>query len=78
MEHVFTELGYLRDTDVKAIKERLQGRSYMHFDIRYSSYAGNYTLVVGTSRPDTTEEELAHMFLAVAMTELASLARKTA
>lgn len=62
-EHVFTELGYLQDRDVEAIKARMQGRSYMHFDIRASNYAGNHTLVVSTTRPDTTEDELTGMFL---------------
>ena len=62
-EHAFTELGYLQDRDVEAIKALMQGRSFMHFDIRSSNYAGNHTLVVSTTRPDTTEDELKGMFL---------------
>ena len=32
-EHVFTELGYFTESECAAIKDCLQGYSYMHFNI---------------------------------------------
>ena len=75
-EHVFTELGYFQDAQCEAIKAHLQGETYMRFDIRWSSWAGNCTLVVATERPGTTEQELAGMFLHRALSEIWLLTRE--
>lgn len=75
VEHVFTELGYFQDVECEAIKARLQGATYMHFDIRWSNWAGNCTLVVSTTRPETTEQELTEMFLHRALSELWQMSR---
>lgn len=75
VEHVFTELGNFQVSECEAIKERLEGRSFMHFEIRWSNWAGNCTLVVGSHRPETTEQELTEMFLHCALSEIWLLTR---
>lgn len=40
-EYTFEELGYFAERECKAIKDSLQGYSYMNFDISWSNWAGN-------------------------------------
>ena len=51
-EYVFNELGYFTEKECEAIKEVLQGKSYMNFDITWSSQAGNCTLILRTDYED--------------------------
>ena len=81
-EHAFTELGYFQKRDCEAIKERLQGKTFLKFDIRWSSYAGNCTLVVQSGieahadGSEVTDEELVGMFLHVALGEIGAIMRE--
>lgn len=61
-EAIFTELGYFTDSECKAIKEELQGYSYMNFEVSWSNCASNCTLIVRTDY-DTTKKELKNFFL---------------
>lgn len=45
------------------IVNALAGRTYMHFEVGYSICAGNYPVLVWTTRLDTSEEELRQMVL---------------
>lgn len=47
-EYTFEELGYFTESQCKAIKEELQGYSFMNFDIVWSNCAGNCALVLRT------------------------------
>ena len=47
-EYVFTELGYFTEGQAKRIKERMDGKSFMNFEVTWSSNAGNCTLIVKT------------------------------
>ena len=47
-EYTFEELGYFAERECQALKDCLQGFSYMDFDIKWSNYAGNCTLIVAT------------------------------
>ena len=81
-EHAFTELGYFSERDCEAIKGRLQGKTFLRFDISWSSWAGNCTLVVraGTDAhangDKVTEEELVGMFLRAALGEIGAIPRE--
>lgn len=54
-EYTFKELGYFTERECQAIKECLQGRSYMNFDIVWSNQAGNCILILRTDYDDTAE-----------------------
>jgi hypothetical protein len=75
-EYSFSELGYLSVRDCDALATALNGKSFLNFQVRYSNYAGNCTLIVETDADDYTEEEVKSMFLHVAFTTLAELIRK--
>lgn len=80
-EHVFTELGNFQVCECEAIKERLQGRSFLRFDVSWSNWAGNCTLIVRSGieahadGSEVTEQELTEMFLHVALGEIWQLTR---
>lgn len=65
-EYTFTELGYFTESECMAIKECLQGKTYMNFDIAWSSYAGNCTLIIKTAYEDS-ETEIKNFFLNCAL-----------
>ena len=71
-EYIFTELGYFTDSECEAIKEALQGKSYMNFDISWSSFAGNCTLIMKTDYEDEPQE-IKNFFLSFAFRELANI-----
>ena len=80
--HTFTELGYFTENRCEAIRNRLQGKSFLKFDIGWSNYASNCTLIVGAGiethadGSEITEEELVTMFLHVALNEIFELERE--
>lgn len=54
-EYTFEELGYFAERECQAIKDCLQGYSYMNFDITWSNQAGNCILILRTDYDDTPE-----------------------
>jgi hypothetical protein len=75
-EYSFTEFGYLSARDCEAIATALNGKSFMNFQVKYSNWAGNCTLIVEADADNYTEEEVKSMFMYVAMTTLAQLIRE--
>lgn len=73
-EYTFEELGYFAERECKAIKEQLQGYSYMNFDITWSNCAGNCTLIVRTDYEDS-EKEIKNFFLHCALGMIFQLKR---
>lgn len=65
-EYTFEELGYFAERECKAIKDSLQGYSYMNFDISWSNWAGNCTLIVATDY-EAEEKEIKDFFLHCAL-----------
>lgn len=61
-QYVFTELGYFDERTCKAIKEEMDGKTYMNFNVGWSNCAGNCTLIVETDYDDA-EAEIKNMFL---------------
>lgn len=62
-EYIFNELGYFSKRECEAIKKELQGKTYMDFDISWSSCAGNCTLIVKTDYEEEEENEVKNFFL---------------
>lgn len=60
---------YLTETNCKNIKEKFEGKSYMHFHISWSNEAGNCTLIVGTDYEES-EEYIKDFFLFCVITSL--------
>ena len=74
-EYTFEELGYFTERECEAIKEQLQGYSYMNFDIAWSNCAGNCTLIVRTDYEDT-EKKIKNFFLHCVISTIFQLKRQ--
>lgn len=73
-EYTFTELGFFREEKCKAIKEAMQGKTYMNFEIKWSYYAGNCTLIICTDY-EGTESEIKNFFLHCALGQIFEIQR---
>ena len=69
-EYTFEELGYFTKTEAEAIKEVMDGKTYMQFEIAYCNNAGNYIMTVRTHEEDVTKEELKNFFIGCVFSEL--------
>ena len=69
-EIILTDLGYFMEPTAKKIKELMQNRSFMNFQVSYSNYAGNCTLIVRTDY-EAREEKIKSFFLHCLITALA-------
>ncbi len=73
-EYTFEELGYFAERECQALKDCLQGFSYMDFDIKWSNYAGNCTLIVATDY-EAEEKEIKDFFLHCALSMIFQIKR---
>lgn len=67
--YAFEELGYFLESELQAIKDALQGKTYMKFDISWSNQAGNCILVLGTDYEDEPQN-IKNFFLNCALSEI--------
>jgi len=63
-EYWFTELGYFTEGVMKAVKKKMDGKTFMNFNVGWSNCAGNCVLFV-KSEKDMPEDEVKNMFLHV-------------
>jgi len=64
--------GYFTEKQCKAIQEKMQGKTFFNFDIKYSNEAGNCTLIVSSDNTnDYTPQKLKEMFICACISELA-------
>ena len=70
------ELGNLTEQDCKAIKSKMDGKSYYGFNVSWSNCAGNCQLIVKTDHPKATKDDVRKMFLGVLAGEFGNLADK--
>jgi hypothetical protein len=70
------ELGNLCEQDCKAIKSKMDGKSYYGFNVSWSNCAGNCQLIVKTDHPKATKDDVRKMFLGVLAGEFGNLADK--
>lgn len=64
--------GYFDEKQCKAIKAKMQGKTFFNFDISYSNQAGNCTLIVRSDNTnDYTPQDLKEMFIYACISELA-------
>lgn len=73
-EYIFTELGYFSERDCKAIKKAMDGQTFMNFEVAWSNWAGNCTLIIKTDYADT-ESNIKAMFVSSLMCQFAELIR---
>ena len=74
-EYAFTELGYFLERECEAIKEELDGYSYMHFIVKWSNFAGNCRLIVCTDY-EAPEAEIKNFFLYCALGKIFEIKRR--
>lgn len=74
-EYCFSELGYFTVNECEAIKAALQGKSYMNFDVSWSNFTNNCTLIIGTDY-EAEPEEIKNFFLNVALGELVKIKKE--
>lgn len=72
-EYIFEELGYFTENECKAIKEVMDGKTFMDFKVTYSSFAGNCTLIVKTDYEECTEDEIKSHFIASALSMISRI-----
>lgn len=75
-EYTFTELGFFGERECEAIKEAMQGKTYMNFNVKWSNCAGNCTLIVCTDYEDT-ESEIKNFFLHCALGQIFEIQRNS-
>ena len=73
-EYVFTELGFFGERECEAIKEAMQGKTYMNFNVKWSNFAGNCTLIICTDYEDT-ESKIKNFFLHCALGQIFEIHR---
>lgn len=62
--------GFFSESNCKKIKEKMDGKTFMNFEVFFSNCCGNYKLIVRGNADD--EQELHDMFFAYALTMLAA------
>ena len=70
-EITFPELGYFTDSEIRNLAEKLNGKTYMNFQIKSGNCAGNHTLIVHVEDREESPEEIKNFFLAAALSVLA-------
>lgn len=68
-EYTFEELGYFTKSACERIKEKMQGKTFMNFDIAYGNFAGNCTLIIKTDY-EAEPQEIKNFFLNCALNQL--------
>ena len=58
--------GYFSKKQCERIKEQMQGKTYMNFNIEYGGMAGNNQIII-TSNEDISDKELKKMFIHYAL-----------
>ena len=53
----YTLPGYYNNADAKKVEKKLQGKTYMNFNVEYGGAAGNNTIVVTTTELENGLEE---------------------
>lgn len=74
-EYIFSELGYFQVRECEAIKEEMQGKTCMNFDVTWSNCAGNCTLIIRTDCEDA-EQVIKNFFLSCALRKIFELKRR--
>ena len=69
-EYYFDELGYFTERDIQRLAARLNGKTFMRFQMDCANCAGNCTLIVKTDY-DAQADEIKQFFLSFALRELA-------
>ena len=64
--------GYFTESQCKAIKKKMQGKTFFNFDISYSGRGVNCTLIISSDNTnDYTPQDLKDMFIYYCINQLA-------
>lgn len=63
--------GYFTQYQCEQIIKKMQGKSFLRFEISYSNNAGDCTLIVRSNTPGYMPQELKNMFIYCCIGELA-------
>ena len=63
--------GYFTKDQCEQIIKKMQGKSFLRFEISYSNNAGDCTLIVRSNTHGYTSQELKDMFVYCCISELA-------
>lgn len=66
-EYIFNELGYFSERECKAIKEEMQDKTYMNFDVSWSKAGINCTLIVRTDYEEEKLNEVKNFFISACL-----------
>jgi len=64
-EVIMNELGFLSEQDCQRIKNAMDGKSYLQFDVVWSNCTGNCTLIVRVEDENRPDKEVKGLFLGV-------------
>lgn len=62
IEIIFEELGYFSESTMKKIQNKVNGKTFMNFQVTYSNQAGNCTLIVKTDYQCASKESIKNFF----------------
>lgn len=63
--------GYFTQKQCESIKSKMQGKTFFNFDISYSNFAGNCTLIVKSDNDEEyTSQDLKEMFIHCCLSQL--------
>lgn len=66
-EYTFEELGFFTEKQIKKIKEKMEGKTFMNFKVLCSNYAGNCILIIATDYK-ASKTKIKNFFLNAALT----------
>ena len=69
-DYPFEELGYFTEKEIESLKRKLNGKTYMNFEIASSNNVGNHILILRTDYDDTPSN-IRRFFLGYVFSELA-------
>lgn len=71
-EYVLSELGFFTENTCRKIKEIMDGKTYMGFEVAWSNCAGNCTLIIKTDYIDYQDNDTKNFFLNALLSEMAN------
>ena len=71
-EYALPQLGYFTESECIALKNKMDGKTFLKFNVSWSNNAGNCTLVFSTDiEYEDTPENITNFFIHTALSELA-------
>ena len=62
--------GYFNNKQCERIKEKVQGKTYLNFNVEYGGIAGNNTMIITSNIEGCSDKELETMFIFYALNQI--------